>query len=741
MKIKYKLSILVIGIILVVVGGLSFYQLRVSSGIAVDLSRTNLDSIASYKHSTFGAVVYSNLRVLNTLAGIMSQYQSIAVEDRREYFAAIIRATMIAEPYMVTINSIWKPMALDGLDAQFAGALGAGPNGQFALGYTSEDGGIIRRSADHDIDASMVFMNSPNARASDAVRAEPPEMRNIVNPRGQRENVPVMRLQVPIISAATNQVVGTVAAMVNTNEFQTMVQQTISRYEYISAMAVYFSSGFIMGHFAPERIGRSLLDVEVQYGDHLNDVNRALQTGSGFDVRSYSPALRTDLYMVGKSLPLGNSGYSMTVMVAQAGDIMMAEVNQLTRYTLIAAGLALIGATLILLFVLGRMTKPISVITDTLHDISDGEGDLTVVLAVNSNDEIGEMSGYFNKTIEKIKNLIILIKEEVETLVSIGGDLTANMNETAAAVNEITANIQSINGRVINQSASVSETNATMEQLLANINKLDGHVEKQSNNVSVASSAIEEMAANIRSVTDTLVKNGANVKNLLEASEVGRAGLNEVVEDIQEIARESEGLLEINAVMENIASQTNLLSMNAAIEAAHAGELGKGFAVVADEIRKLAESSSEQSKTIGGVLKKMRGSVDKITASTSNVLSKFEAIDSGVKIVAQQEENIRCAMEEQEVGSRQIVEGVIQITEITRQVKDGSGEMLNGTKEVIRESENLEKATQEIKSGMTEMAAGADQINVAVNHVNDISSKNRHALELLCKEVNRFKTN
>ena len=740
MKIKYKLSILVIGIILVVVGGLSFYQLRVSSGIAISLSQENLQSIANYQTSAFSSVVYSNLRVLTTLAGIMAHYEQIEPAQRREYFANMIRATMINEPYMVNLNTIWRPMAVDGLDAQFVGVLGAGPTGQLAMGYTSEDGGITRRSVDHDIDASMAFLNSPAARARDAVRAEPPEIRNIVNPRGVRENVPVMRLQVPIVSATTNTLVGTVTAMINTNEFQVMVADTIRRYEYISGMAIYFSNGFIMGHLVPERVGRILVDVEPQYGDYLHDVNRAVQIGAPFNVMSYSPALRTNLYMMIRSFPLGNSGYSISVMVGQGEDIMMYEVNRLTQYTLIAAAIALIGTALILFFVLDRMTKPISVVTDTLRDISEGEGDLTVVLAVHSNDEIGEMSMYFNRTIDKIKALIVLMKEEIEVLTGIGSDLTSNMNQTAAAVNEITANIQSINGRVINQSASVSETNATMEQLLTNINKLDGHVEKQSNNVNVASSAIEEMAANIRSVTDTLIKNGANVKSLLEASEVGRAGLNEVVEDIQEIARESEGLLEINAVMENIASQTNLLSMNAAIEAAHAGELGKGFAVVADEIRKLAESSSEQSKTIGGVLKKMKNSVDKITASTSNVLSKFEAIDSGVKVVAQQEENIRCAMEEQEVGSRQIVEGVIQITEITRQVKDGSGEMLSGTKEVIRESENLEKATQEIKSGMTEMSTGADQINVAVNHVNDISTKNRNAIELLRKEVNRFKT-
>ena len=219
---------------------------------------------------------------------------------------------------------------------------------------------------------------------------------------------------------------------------------------------------------------------------------------------------------------------------------------------------------------------------------------------------------------------------------------------------------------------------------------LNEHVEAQTASISASSSATEEMIANIRSVTDTLSKNTQNVRELQEASEAGHTSLNKVVTDIQGIARESESLLEINAVMQNIASQTNLLSMNAAIEAAHAGESGRGFAVVADEIRKLAESSSKQSKTIGGVLKSIKGAIDGITKSTDVVLGKFDAIGVGVRTVATQEDNILHAMEEQGQGSKQILQAVSNVNEVTHQVKEAARRMVETSKEAMHKTDNAE---------------------------------------------------
>jgi len=400
-------------------------------------------------------------------------------------------------------------------------------------------------------------------------------------------------------------------------------------------------------------------------------------------------------------------------------------------------GLALASVVMFLFAI--KLLKPLNLLTRSLKGIASGNADLTKRLPVIGRDEIAKASGYFNQTMEQFRQLIVSIKRQAGDLSNIGNDLASNMTQTASAMNQIAANIQSIKGRVLNQSASVTETNATMEQVTVNIDKLSSHVEHQTGAVSQASSAIEEMMANIQSVSATLLKNVENVRDLQESSETGKTSLQEVVSDIQEIARESDGLLEINSVMESIASQTNLLSMNAAIEAAHAGEAGRGFAVVADEIRKLAESSSEQSKVIGNVLKKIKESMDKITRSTDNVLNKFEAIDQGVKTVAEQEEGIRSAMDEQSRVSKQVLGASGQVSEITQQVKGGSLEMLEGSKEVIQESKNLEKVTQEITSGINEMAAGADQVSSAVSNVNDLTGRNRENISALVKAVSQFK--
>jgi methyl-accepting chemotaxis protein len=440
-------------------------------------------------------------------------------------------------------------------------------------------------------------------------------------------------------------------------------------------------------------------------------------------------------------LDIDSSGYfEVGKLVQEPLANILSESSLLNMISFAAVIVLLILFAGFIFVMVGRLLEPIGFFTKLLASFADGDFTAAVPAKyIKKNDEMGAMAKSFSNANEKMRSLIKVIGEQTVALSDIGSELASNMSVTAASINQITANIKSMQNRTADQAAGVMETGGAMEHIMKNLGALNENISKQAESVTQSSSAIEQMLANIHSVVETLIKNTDNVNALLESSEVGRADIQTVSSDIQEIARESEGLLEINAVMENIASQTNLLSMNAAIEAAHAGEAGKGFAVVAEEIRKLAESAADQSKTTTDVLKKIKTSIDTITRSAAVVLERFAAIDNEVKTVSNQEQVIRSAMEEQETGSKQILDAISRLNEITGLVKRESEDMAQKGQEVISGANSVEMITSEIASGMTEMTAGAEQINSAVVRVNEISGENKRNIDTLSGEVSKFK--
>jgi len=408
------------------------------------------------------------------------------------------------------------------------------------------------------------------------------------------------------------------------------------------------------------------------------------------------------------------------------------------RILLIAAGLLFIS---ILTTSLGSrfiIVNPIVKVGNVIKTIA--EGDLTHTANVHANDEIGELASDFNFMVKKMRELIGTIKYKIAALTNTGHELSTNMERTSESVDQISYNFDGMKTEMSKQERSATEADNAVNKIKDNIDHLNMLIKEQSESINTSSSAVEEMTANIHSVTRTLIENGKSVTKLTEASENGKTGLQAVAEKIQEIARQSEGLLEINSVMENIASQTNLLSMNAAIEAAHAGEVGKGFAVVAGEIRKLAESSSAQSKSTTDMLKKIKKSIDEITASSNDVLSRFEVIDNGVKTVSSHEANIRNAMEEQEVGGKQILESMNRLKEISITVNNSAAEMNQSGDNLHHQTNDFIKISKELMTGMNDIVDGAmHEIKTAVAVVDEMSAENSSNFEDLKKESVKFK--
>jgi len=421
-----------------------------------------------------------------------------------------------------------------------------------------------------------------------------------------------------------------------------------------------------------------------------------------------------------------------------AADYEFSNVQKSLFVARLILGISIVISLLAALVFSFSITKPITTVVNTLKDISEGEGDLTKVICVNANDEIGSLAHYFNLTMGKIKNLVGTIKYRINGLNHTSFELSVNMGKTSAAVGQITSSLDNIKNLMIKQESGASEAGKAVGDIKENIDNLKKMIEQQTDSVNISSSAIEEMTANIHSVTQTLAENSKNVSALTEASENGKTGLQLVAREIQEIARESEGLLQINSVMENIASQTNLLSMNAAIEAAHAGDSGRGFAVVAGEIRKLAESSGQQSKTTSEMLKKIKMSIDNITNSSNEVLERFSAIDSSVKTVATHEQNILNSMEEQEVGEQQILESIGRLRDITASVKSGSENMAESGEVLVLETNEFIKTSKETVNGMNEVLKGINLINDSVNHVNEMSLENNRNFDALKEETEKF---
>ncbi|WP_252722363.1 methyl-accepting chemotaxis protein [Treponema medium] len=428
-----------------------------------------------------------------------------------------------------------------------------------------------------------------------------------------------------------------------------------------------------------------------------------------------------------------------TVLINAPIEEFMGTVNAL-RGTLLSIGLIILLLAIVIVYVIAHaMVKPVQTAVTALKNIAQGGGDLTVRLPVIGNDEVADLSEYFNETIAKIGASIQAVGQSANEMEEIGNELSTNMIETAGAVNEISANIDGVKQQVLTQAASVTETAATVEEIVRTIKQLNISIELQATSVAQSSSSIEEMVANIASIGQTLSKTDDVVRTLTTATDDGKSTLLTSNTVTQKIAEESGVLMDASGVIQHIASQTNLLAMNAAIEAAHAGEAGKGFAVVADEIRKLAEESSVQGKTITTTLKHLSSEIETLSTSSKTVEEKFNAIFNLTEQVKSMSDRLTEAMREQENGSKEVLTAIKSINTVTIEVQEGSEEMLRGGEGVAAEMRKLDNLTRIITDSMNEMASGAIQINNAVQEVNEITQKNKHSIESLAQEVGKFK--
>ncbi|HPB66041.1 MAG TPA: methyl-accepting chemotaxis protein, partial [Spirochaetales bacterium] len=213
-----------------------------------------------------------------------------------------------------------------------------------------------------------------------------------------------------------------------------------------------------------------------------------------------------------------------------------------------------------------------------------------------------------------------------------------------------------------------------------------------------------------RSISSSIDTMADRFKDLLRSADDGKRTQETARERIQLIVDRSKSLLEANTVIATIASQTNLLAMNAAIEAAHAGDMGKGFAVVADEIRRLAETSAIQSKAITSDLGAVQAVIESVVVSSNESTESFSTVASRIVGLDSLVHQVDLAMAEQKAGTSKVLEALQSMNEITHQVKSGSAEMSAGNGIVLSEISRLQDSTRQIIASVEDMSGGVRRL-------------------------------
>ena len=391
--------------------------------------------------------------------------------------------------------------------------------------------------------------------------------------------------------------------------------------------------------------------------------------------------------------------------------------------------------TILLVADIIKCLKQISAITAALsqkdYTVADGRPEHRSELGII----IQGINAFKNQAGDILKEIEVSTKKTSNQ----SDDLVHNMDLTKDNVANIVESISSIKQEIENQSAGVEESNSSIEQIMGNIRSLNNSIESQAAGVTQSSAAVEEMVANIASVTQILEKNNQVVNALTSAADKGQQQVKAAVKTADSVLQQSEGILQASSIIQNIASRTNLLAMNAAIESAHAGEAGKGFAVVAEEIRKLAEQSGDQSKAIDENLRSLSEAIAGITTDINLVQTAFESIYDLSQKVREQETVIANAMEEQNSGNQQVLEAMRAISDSTSEVKNGSTEMLVGGEQILKEMRNLSEVTTVISDNMNQINDFSQQISDAVAITTASTNSTQENLKGIMKELDTFK--
>jgi len=368
-------------------------------------------------------------------------------------------------------------------------------------------------------------------------------------------------------------------------------------------------------------------------------------------------------------------------------------------------------------------------IVEQLENLSSDQKDLRRRITVCSVDELGTIAGMVNLFCDHLSEGIHDIKSGKDVLVHVGNKLEENASGMAASVGQMSVSVEQVLEKTKNQMESVNTSSQVVQRISDNIKALDESINAQTSSMNEASAAVEQMIGNITSISSVTEKMETQFKTVGESSVKGSSIQKESAERIRTIVEQSQDLQDANKVIATIAAKTNLLAMNAAIEAAHAGEAGKGFAVVADEIRNLAINSTDESKKIGIELKQIVDTINHIVKDSEASTNAFIDVSNRIEETGKLVHEVNNAIREQKIGAAQVIDSLRMMNEHTEKVTSGSQEMGHGSSVMLKEIDTLKTSANEIMTCMEEMSGGIKNVNNGAQGVSELTVKTHTSIQ------------